>query len=93
MVAVQQTEQPVELPTLAATYLADAGHLPVHRFPLAATRERWRWSVSHGHDDRDDDGDDLGCRLGGEPEQLLLSGLAAVGCNEEAVARWWRGCR
>ena len=36
VVAVEETELPVELPTLAAPHLVDTGHLPVHRFPLAA---------------------------------------------------------
>jgi len=87
MVAVEQTEQPVKLPSLAAPHLVDAGHRPVHRFPLPATRERGRRRVSHRHDDSDH----LACRLGGEIEEPLLSGLGAVGRDEEAVAPWTPG--
>ena len=52
MVAVEQSEQPVALPSLAATHLVDAGHLRVRRFPPVATGER-RGGASRG----------LGCDL------------------------------
>ena len=54
-VVVEQAEQPV-VPALRSvhTYLEEAGHLAVHRFPVAAARESLRRrscdSAEHGRD-------------------------------------------
>ena len=82
VVAIEQAEQPVKLIAVPAAHLEDARHLPVHRFPRATTRERWRRRVP----DRLDDRDGLGSRLGGEREEPLLGRLRTVGSHEEAVA-------
>jgi hypothetical protein len=42
VVSVEQAEQPVKLTALPGAHLADAGPLPVQRFPLATTRQRRR---------------------------------------------------
>ena len=81
MVAVEQAEQSVQLLALPAANLVEAGHVPVHGFPLATTRARWRWSIPYHFDDSDG----LCSGFRGKLLKPLLSGLTAVGCREEAV--------
>ena len=84
-IALQDTEQPVVHPATLHPDLEVAGHVIVHRLPLAAAREGRRWRCRHSVED----GVDLCCDLGGYRFEELDRGHSTLGVVGLGALKKW----